>query len=253
MDDTPSKKENDLLRLGSELIGSSSGAFVGFAIAGPIGAIIGGAATPLITEFSRRLLSSRQKARVGATLLYAKQTIEQRIVEGKTPNDEFFRDKNNDGRADAQEIWEGILLHAQQEYEERKIPYYANLMANIAFESDFDKARANFLLKLANNLSYRQLCLIAIFAGTEIKANLRTTDYRGVGNTITQHLASILHEIMEMHNYGIVNIPNDTLLGVTDVNPSQMKVQGAAVELGRLMELNKIPAKDLQQVATALA
>jgi hypothetical protein len=125
-------------------------------------------------------------------------------------------------------------------------------MANIAFESNFDKARANFLLKLANNLSYRQLCLIAILAGTEIKSKLRTTDYRGDASSITQHLASILHEIKEMHNYDIVNIPNDTLLGITDVNPSKMKVQGAGVELGRLMELNKIPASDLHEVAVAL-
>lgn len=250
--DEQSEEGNRLLRLGAEFIGGGAGAIAGFTIGGPAGAIIGGVATPLITEFSRRLLSSRQKARVGATLLYAKHKIEERIENGDSLNEDFFTDTNDDGRADAQEIWEGILLHAQQEYEERKIPYYANLMANLAFEIDFDKARANFLLKLANNLSYRQLCLLAIFASTEIKSRLRQTDYRGQGSSITQHLASILHEIKEMHNLNIVNIPNDTLLGVTDVAPARMTVQGAGVELGRLMELNKIPSPDLTEIASSL-
>ena len=251
MEDSPAKKEKALFKLGSELVGGATGGVIGFSIAGPIGAMIGGVVSPLITEFAIRLLSSRQKARVGATLIYAKQTIEQRIKEGKQPNPEFFKDKNGDGRPDVEEIWEGTLLNAQQEYEERKVPYYANLMANIAFESNFDKARANFLLKLAKNLSYRQLCLIAIFGGN-IKNSLRETDYRGSAGSITQHLASMLHEILEMYNYGIVNIPNDSLLGVTDVAPRKMQVQGAGVELGRLMELNKIPAEDLDEVASAL-
>lgn len=252
MNDDVDTKSRSLLILGAEVFGGGLGALVGFAIAGPAGIVIGGAATPLITEFSKRLLSSRQKARVGATILYAKQTIIRRISDGAEPNPDFFIDKNNDGRPDAQEVWEGVLLNAQQEYEERKIPYYGNLFANIAFEKDFDKARANFLLKLASNLSYRQLCLISIFAGNEVKPKLRATDYRGDGGSITQHLASVLHEIMEMHNYGIVSIPNDTLLGITDIAPAKMHVQGAGVELRRLMELNEIPITDLQNVADAL-
>lgn len=252
MDEGKPKKENSLFKLGTEFIGGGVGGVVGFALGGPAGAIIGGTATPLITEFSKRLLTSRQKAKVGAALIYAQKTIQHNLDRGLTPNTEFFKDKNNDGRPDANEIWEGILINAEKEYEERKIPYYGNLMANLAFEKNFSKERAGFLLKLSRNLSYRQLCLIAIFTGTQIKPKLRKVDYRGDAASISQHLASILHEILEMYNLGIVNLPNDSILGLTDVNPSSMTVQGAGVELERLMELNKISAEDLQQVAVAL-
>jgi hypothetical protein len=254
------RKKTHLLRLGSELLGGGGSAAVSITasalIGGPGGAIaaalLNGVATPLITEFAKRLLTDRQKARVGATFILAKSNIEQKIATGTEPNKEFFEDLNNDGRPEATEVWEGILLSAQNEYQEKKISYYANLMANMAFEKDFDRARANFLIKLADSLSYRQLCLLAIFAGQQIKNSLRQTDYRSSSSNISQSQASVLHEILELFNLGILSLPNDTLLGITDVVPARMHVQGAGVELGRLMELNKIPNSDLLSIAPLL-
>ena len=77
--------------------------------------------------------------------------------------DGFF-EANVHERAAAEEVFEGIVRAAQKETEEKKIPFIGRLFAGLAFESRVDRAHATVLIRLAEDLSYRQLCLLAIFA-----------------------------------------------------------------------------------------
>ena len=52
---------------------------------------------------------------------------------------------NFNDRSFADEIIEGVLLAAQREYQEKKLPLYGNLLTNIAFRSDIDRVTANRL------------------------------------------------------------------------------------------------------------
>ncbi len=72
---------------------------------------------------------------------------------------------------------------------------------------------------------------------------LRQTDYRGVGSFI-MHLISVLHEICGLYNNYMVQIPNDTILGLTDVNPGKLNVIGNGARLYNLMELSELDKKD---------
>ncbi len=58
-----------------------------------------------------------------------------------------------DDRSTAEEIFEGVLLVAQRDYQEKKTKFYANFFANIAFEPFIDRALANFLLRVAERLT----------------------------------------------------------------------------------------------------
>jgi len=55
------------------------------------------------------------------------------------------------------------VLAAQREYQEKKVPFYGCFFANLAFRSDVSRAQGNMLLRIADQMSYRQLCLLAMF------------------------------------------------------------------------------------------
>jgi hypothetical protein len=123
--------------------------------------VAGALTAPLIhnigNEIAHRLLSKREKTRVGAVIIYAAIHIKEKLNKGMQPSqDDFF--SQQPGRSSAEEISEGVLLAAQREYEEKKLQFYDHLLENIAFSSGVGRAHANLLLKLSQELSYRQLC-----------------------------------------------------------------------------------------------
>ena len=60
------------------------------------------------------------------------------------------------------EIIEGMLLLAQKENEERKLPYIANFVANINFDEMVSRSMANYFLKLMSQITYRQIVILSI-------------------------------------------------------------------------------------------
>lgn len=248
-----------LIDLGSDITGSGSGAICGFLIGGPIGAVAGAAVGPVVaktikkigTEIATRWLGDNEQRRVGTAIVYTTNKIDEKLNLGmELRDDDFFNEKNNE-RSSAEEIVEGILLSAQREYQEEKIKLYSNLLANIAFSKDVDKSQANLLLKLANRLSYRQLCLLAILAEKQ-KFNIPEKKKITKG-TIKSDISSILQELYDMYLQGLL-IPQGGgyWLQLTEISPGLCKLQGMGGTLFKLMELNGIDNKDLIDLATIL-
>lgn len=165
-------KIRNLIEVGAEIVGGSVGGAIGFLLAGPAGAIAGGASGPLVTQalihtaidIQERFLSKREKARIGAVIYYATVKIQEELDAGNNlRHDEFFQTPLS-GRSEAEEIFEGVLLAAKREHEEKKIPFLGYLLANIAFNSRIDKWQANLLVKLGNEISYRQMCLLNLYS-----------------------------------------------------------------------------------------
>ncbi len=109
-------KVKSLISAGSEIAGPTAGAAIGFLAGGPGGAALGGFLGVVIpkglSDMTDRFLSSREKTRVGATAAFALAKIKMYRDSGKEPrNDGFFEDKG-EGRTDADEIFEGVLLKA---------------------------------------------------------------------------------------------------------------------------------------------
>lgn len=108
------------------------------------------------------LLSNREQVRIGAVYSYIIVQISEQIKQGKAIRSDDFFNHDVNGNSSADEVLEGILLAAQKEYEEKKLIYYSNMMANFAFDPYVSKSLANNLIKVGQQLSYTQLCLLNI-------------------------------------------------------------------------------------------
>lgn len=149
-------------RIGGGLVGGILGGFAGIAVGAAYGSVLGELLKTAGMQVKQWSMGERQYVRVGATYFYATERIQYLLKEGsELRDDDYFQDKKNN-RSAATEILEGALLHSQNEYEELKLKHYGYLLANFAFCSDINRGKANFLLRLAEKLSFRQLCFLQI-------------------------------------------------------------------------------------------
>lgn len=250
---------DELINSGSEILGGIAGGAIGFFTGGPEGALLGGATGPMITrtfrklggEFIHRMLGNREKERIGATIAYAAEKIKQNKEAGQEiRQDDFFQEQPNE-RSAGEEIVEGVLLVAQREPQEQKLRFYGNLLANIAFHPEIDRAMANLLIKLGERISYRQICLLNLFVNKD-NFNLRQEDYRNVEN-IGADRAALFQEIYYLYNQGMINKSGEAMLGLLALKPRSMNVQGTGSMLYTLMELWNVETQDLNDIANLLS
>jgi hypothetical protein len=244
---------NQLLALGVEITGGLAGATAGLVVAGPAGALGGAALAPSVTrvlrsgaEFFHRHLSHREMVRVGAVIGMAAHYLLQAQAQGRQVRSDGFLDGVDEttGRSPGTEIVEGVLQVAQREYEERKLPYLANLMAEIALRPDVDRPTANLCIRSANELSYRQLELLSFFYRLKYFP-LPTGDYRNRQIAGNDPVTPVLTEIFDLATRQYVQMPGKYALGLLDLAPSQVKVIGIGAWLLELMQLGRIPPDDL--------
>lgn len=170
--DTKSKKFCNFLRQGLPLVTAGTVNYFAcvspekpllVAIAGALGVTFDMICNTVL-DTSEKNLSSREKIRTAACALYTINRISARLANGDNPReDDFFKRDINSKRAPSEEIFEGILIAAKNEHEEKKTKFLGNLVANISFDPTITKSKANFLIKIMERLNYDQLCIIAIF------------------------------------------------------------------------------------------
>jgi hypothetical protein len=152
-------------------------------------------------------------------------------------SDGFFNEDNT-GRSSAEEIAEGVVLAAQRDHEEKKLRAYGNLLGNLAFCPQFSRAHSNLLTRLAERLSYRQLCLLALFhPDAGLTDQLKKTSYLGSG--LNAAFIGILQETFDLTSQELVwREDNILVLEMRAVIPTKMRVRGSAYSLVYLMELS---------------
>ncbi len=241
----------ELVDLGSEMTAAAAAGVVGLAVGGPAGAIIGAAGAPplvrVVREFADRLVGRSQRRRVGLVVLLIADRIAARHAAGDEPRADGFFEASGE-RSAAEEIAEGVLLAAQTEHEERKLPFLANLYANVAFDTRVDRALANLLVRLAERLSYRQLCLLALFVNGQV-FGLPNRNYRQAGITTDNPFVGVILDALELHQLGFL-MDGSVWLGVLDVNPSA-KVQGIGSWLYELAGLREVEISEMANLALA--
>lgn len=257
------KKKNDLKQFikdnYADLIGSGiSGTlslfsavdpFVGF-LAGPAGVIVSGTLKGIGKDIKERQLSPQEDYRVGKVLAIAALEIHQRLENGENLRNDGFFDKKPTGRSDAEEIAEAIMLKCQREPQEKKIPYMGFLKASIGFDSSISTDMGHQLIKAAEELTYRQLCILKL-AVVKDSFGLRGEDYRGHG-AIAIELSQILYECLDLYHRAYINFGGEVAFGPTDVKPGSMIVQGIGAYLYNLMKLSSIPDNNLIPIAEVL-
>ena len=258
--DQPRKqgKLHKLINTGAEIAGGAVGGALGFFAAGPLGATAlgaGGAAVATALrkigeEASERLLGPREQVRIGGVLALVAEEVRQRTEQGQQVRNDHFFEGDPNHRSDAEEVAESTLLKCQREAEERKLPFMAHLLANIAFDSSTSSHMSHQLLKAAEQLTYRQFCLLRIGVLRE-HLGLRKTDYRGHG-TYSRELYQVLYECHDLYNRGFVSFGGTAGFGPSDVFPAQMKPQGIGGDLHNMMRLATISPEDYMPIAELL-
>jgi hypothetical protein len=257
MSDRPNEEQENLRRLlaaATDIVGAGAGAGIGHVLGGPVGAAAGGMygamarimLQDVALDFTHRMLGEREKARVGAAVYYFAEKYQEKLDAGERPRQDGFFDDPPDDRAAAKELFEATLLAAQREHQEKKLRFFGNLMANIAFHPEIDRAQANYLIQLAEELSYRQLCLLSLFMNRDhLGIRLRQGDYRGGGISTTEQVV-LLQEIYDLYLRSMVHDSGGSaMLGLTDVNPDTVSVLTSGFTLYTLMELDTVEDQDL--------
>ncbi len=262
--------ENDKLQRfiepGSEIAGSVAGTALGLIAAGPTGAIVGAAVGPVVTRIFKRtcldiynrVSGHREKVRGGAAAAYALTTIAARIRRGDSIRDDGFFDSESK-RSSADEILEGVILKSRNEHEEKKTRYYANIFSTAAFDARFTAEDLNYALVVAPQLTYRQLCLLQLFSIPQ-PIPLPDHDYDMPESQLPSKTITVLAEIYGLYQVGLVTRharhEGDNhylaLLGVDDVNPSQMIRTRIGDRLQQLMQLQTLLFDDLKRVAASI-
>lgn len=228
------------------------GALAGAALGGTAGAAATRALRRLGEEFAERVLGHREKVRAGAALAIATAEIKERLARGEKLRSDGFFDPGPRGRSDAEELAESIILKAQREPEERKVPYMGHLLAGIAFDAEVNAELAHQLTKAAERLTYRQLGILKLGALAEGTFALRSDSYRGT-ETFKWDLLQVLYECYELNRDGFVSNGGAVAFGPTDVIPAGMKTQGLGAHLYNYMKLGLIPDADVRSIAELLA
>lgn len=248
-----------IIAVGSDISGAAAGGATGFLLGGPAGAAFGAATGAAAAHTLRsvgeqaadRLLSPREKTRVGAALAIAADKVSGRLDRGETLRSDGFFEPKYYGLSDAEEIAESVLIKCQHEAEERKVPYMALLIANIAFDPQISPALAHQIIKTAENLTYRQLCILKL-AALKNNFTLRVKDYRGQQN-FEKPLYEILYECLDLYHRALINFGGEVAFGPTDIKPNSMSVQGIGADLLNQMGLLTIPDTDLTPIAEQLS
>ncbi|MDE0013126.1 MAG: hypothetical protein OXU36_18420 [Candidatus Poribacteria bacterium] len=259
------KKDNvtQLFNNYAEIVGGGLGAVLGFLAGDPItaafsgagGAAAAGMLKTIGQDFSERLLSSQENLRVGKVLIITAQEIHRRKNDEDFRDDGFF-DKQPTGRSDAEEVAEGILLKCQREPQEKKIPYMGYLLASIAFDSNISVDMGHQLIKAAEELTYRQLCILKL-AVVKDRFDLRSEDYQN-HQKFSKELYQVLHECHDLclKSYLDYKIPltfsGQITIGYMNIQPSRMTIYGIGEDLFNLMKLSSIPDDDLIPIAEVL-
>lgn len=240
-----------------EASSAGTGALIGGLVGGIPGACIGGALTPVIAsifqhvadEFFTRILGKREKARVSAVFYYSIEKINQNIENGLKVREDFECPKNSIGRHFAEEILEGILLAAQRDHEEKKLPYYSNLIANLAFHPEIDRAQANLLIRIGRELSYQQLCLLRVLA-QRTDYNLSERPAYEILSELGCNGIALFQELYDLNTRKIIG--GEGFMGQSFLKPRTTGLSRIGETIYSLMELDKINYDDVLPIISLL-
>jgi hypothetical protein len=207
-------------------------------------------------------MSRQEQGRSGAVAIVATERVEKMLRLGhELRHDDFFSGEPGN-RSFAEEIVEGTLLAAQREHEERKLLYLGNLLASFAFHEEISRGGANFLLKLADDLSYRQLCLLALADRKDEFPSLRDGTFEELEKSLEQgnapenavELFTILEEAEGLTNLGMLGQRVQIFMGHgVGFNPAQVQPQRWGGVLNSLMALHEMPTTELEPLAKILS
>lgn len=240
-------RARQLLLSGSELAGASLGGALGFLAGGPGGAAAAGALGVVIARSlahaADKVMSHRERMRVGSVAAVALARIAERLTAGDQPRRDFF-DEQGEMQPPGEQLLEGVLLKARDEYEEKKLDYIGRFYGNLVFTSNISAPVASFLLKTLERLTYRQMSMLALISasGKVDFRNLRSQDHSA------PELEVLKREEMDLHSSDL-----GSLGLVRGAGPFDDELNALGTALVQLAELDRIPERTISELKALLA
>lgn len=252
-----------------QLIALGSGIAVSAAI-GDIAGITTGAISVIgqmgLDRFITPFISKRQTVRLFAWGIQAAEGITQRLENGEKYREDGFFEKTPTDRCQRDEVVESTLKKVMETTEEPKIKFMANLTENVHFDSELDLDAYRRILKILDDLSYRQLCIIKLFMNADY------IDLDSLGKNVTPNLSSILTDCFELRDQGFIhsNSPlmkklDELYLGssgnfITDggTDPEYLGFADRGISnvltknMFKFAKLDEIPDKDIHEILKEL-
>ncbi|KXA04414.1 hypothetical protein HMPREF3222_03198 [Clostridium perfringens] len=193
-------------------------------------------------------LTEWEKQRVTNCMISAIDKVKERMNNGdKLREDDFFKE-NPDGKTDAEEVFESIVIASQRESQEMKQIFYGNMLANIGFISYLNADEFNFLLKVFEKLTYRQCLLLAIFKSNTLAKINRINSFLKNSNPIVGVVDSkdviLYQEIMDLYQKSLLFNDSNIIMNIKDVIPSNLFTYGMGMNILELAEIDKITEKN---------
>jgi len=250
-----------LLSHGSKIGGAAVGGAVG-SLTGPagtisgaaIGAAVGEACVVVLDDLAQRILSPREEQRVAGVAALAIDNIREQLLWRERRDDDFF-EAGLDCPSPAEEVFEGVLLAAKQEHEQLKLPYLANFYSNLVFTPYIKKAEANFLLSIAESLTYRQFCLMSLIDQISSFSTRKEPWSKNKPMHPESHQTTLealyLYQKQLVGSFSINEMRGENIYQPGLVIPSEAIISGPGVKLSMLLGLHAIPRDELEQLAIA--
>ena len=261
--DKSRQRLRQIIEKGAQVTGATTGAILACALEtawigiGTTAIASTGVYQRIGAEVANRLLSPREETRIGRVLKESAEFLVRRLEDdgASLRDDGFFDDPVNGDRPDAEQILEGVIRKAQGEYEERKLPYLSRLWANACIDESLGVGRINRLLKLADQLTYRQLVILSLVGEVsrtdENVYNLRTHHYKEEPDfDFLGETAMVLAELQALRGLECVGMTLTT--SVTGVIPSRVSIAVLGAVLHNTLELEAIPRGDRDHVIELL-
>jgi hypothetical protein len=262
-----SEEENDSFKLvdaTGDLVGSIAGASIASLHQGVGGIFEAAVIMPGVAHtlkylaglFLKRGMAKREQQRVGLVYGLTAVAIQKRLADGEHIRADDFFNRDITDRSKADELAEAVLIAGQREHEERKLRYLANLNASFASDSHIDQGTANYLVKLATALTYRQYCLLEI-ANNRHGYNLRPPGLLNLSKRENApQVFAVLAECFELHLLDLVKFTDQfgLITKIEDMAVQSMALEipmGAYLHIG--MRLQEIGVDDVANVAKLIS
>ncbi|MFF2907552.1 hypothetical protein [Paenibacillus sp. NPDC057934] len=195
---------NVILKAGAQLAGTTARSLVQLIPGGNfitlLGEISGTVLENFLADYSDRVLSTKEKEKVGAAFLHAAEKIKSRLDNNeRLRTDDYFFANNENYRSSSEEALEGILIKSRFEHEDKKIKHLGYIYANAVFDN-YSISEINFYIKLAEQLTYRQICLLSLLFSKEENLSNEGRNYH------SKEIATVLQEINGLYQQGLVQM-----------------------------------------------
>ena len=171
--------------------------------------------------------------------------IKDNLAKGKIPRDDDVWSSEKESPRKAKAILEGVLVKARDEFEEKKRRYYPNFSGNMCFYEHIPYERLNILLRTLDQLSYRQLQVLAyVKSKGEIITNMWDARIKNIEQAYKYY--DVFCEVLDLSNKSLLR---QIMQGLTPGIGNKLCLSPMGEDLVNLLELENMPNEDINHIA----